>query len=74
VTERFYLWLSTWETPGQIVILENEEIEENTAVLVDPVQFSGRNNEGRAGFYPVSVTPRSPIAPSARQSGDGEGA
>lgn len=73
VTERFYSWLSTWETPGQIVILENEEIEEDTAVHIDPVQFSGRNTEGRAGFYPVSFTPRPLIAPSAQPAGNKKG-
>ena len=69
VTERFYSWLSTWETPGQIVVLENEEIEDDTAILIDPVQFSGRNNVGRAGFYPVSLAPRPPIAPSTSPPG-----
>lgn len=52
VTENFYVWLSTWNGPGQIVILENEKINDVTAAVLQPIQFSGVNDQGRPGFYP----------------------
>lgn len=52
VTENFYVWLSTWNGPGQIVILENEKINDATAAVLQPIQFSGVNDQGRPGFYP----------------------
>jgi hypothetical protein len=55
VTQRFYSWLAKWSGPGQIVILENERIDVTTAAVLQPVQFTGLNTEGRAGFYPRSV-------------------
>lgn len=58
VTEKFYAWLSTWNGPGQIVILENEDIKDDTAVVLKPIQFTGINDEGRPGFYLKSI-PRS---------------
>lgn len=62
VTQRFYSWLAKWSGPGQIVILENEEIDPSTTALLQPVQFTGLNTEGRAGFYPRSVPkPPDPI-------------
>jgi rubrerythrin len=60
VVNRFYAWLSTWEGPGQIIVLENEEIDQVTAVQLNPVQFSGRAGEGRQGFYPALQMRRSP--------------
>ena len=59
ITQRFYSWLATWSGPGQVVILENEEIDSSTSALLQPVQFTGLNTEGRAGFYPRSV-PKAP--------------
>jgi hypothetical protein len=53
VTEKFYGWLSNWTGPGQIVILENEEIRADTAKLLQPIQFSGVDGIGRIGFYPA---------------------
>jgi hypothetical protein len=55
VTQRFYSWLGTWNGPGQIVILENEKIDPSTAGVLQPVQFTGLNTEGRPGFYPKSI-------------------
>jgi hypothetical protein len=53
VTERFYSWLARWNGPGQLVILENERIRSETAVLLSPIQFTGLGDDGRAGFYPI---------------------
>jgi hypothetical protein len=69
VTQRFYSWLATWGGPGQIVILENEKIDPATAAALQPLQFTGLNDNGRPGFYPKSVPkaadsadiPRSPL-------------
>ena len=61
VTQRFYSWLATWEGPGQIVILENEKIDPVTAAVLQPLQFTGVNNDGRPGFYPKSL-PKPPEA------------
>ncbi|MBI3713376.1 MAG: hypothetical protein HY253_10510 [Burkholderiales bacterium] len=52
VTDNFYSWLSQWNGPGQIVILENEKILDATAKVLAPIQFSGVNGSGRTGFYP----------------------
>lgn len=54
VTENFYSWLSSWNGPGQIVILENEKISDTTALALQPIQFTGVNGKGRPGFYPKS--------------------
>jgi hypothetical protein len=54
VTDHFYAWLAKWSGPGQIVILENQEIKEDSKALLDPVEFVGDGgDEGRRGFYPV---------------------
>ncbi|WP_312513220.1 hypothetical protein [Stutzerimonas nitrititolerans] len=52
VRESFYDWLSKWQGPGQIIVLENEPILESTANQLLPIEFSGSIFEGRAGFYP----------------------
>lgn len=55
VTNRFYNWLCKRDTKGQIVILENEEIQEPAKSILKPVEFIGEGDgEGRKGFYPVS--------------------
>lgn len=54
VTSRFYNWLSMRDAPGQIVILENEEIQEPARSILNPLEFIGEGSgEGRRGFYPV---------------------
>lgn len=57
VKDNFYTWLAAWTGPGQIIILENEKISDETAKLLEPIQFTRRNDEGRAGFYLKSVEP-----------------
>jgi hypothetical protein len=53
VTDRFYAWLSKWEGPGQLIILENQEIKIESSVLLKPLEFVGDGDEdGRGGFYP----------------------
>ncbi len=52
VTDRFYAWMATWAGPGQVIILENQDIRAETAAMLDPLEFSGVQGEGRAGFYP----------------------
>jgi hypothetical protein len=57
LTDRFYEWLSTWSGPGQIVVVENEKIRAATANVLKPVEFTRRNDVGRAGFYLKSEVP-----------------
>ncbi len=52
VRESFYEWLSKWEGPGQVVVLENEPIQDSTAIRLKPIVFTGLALEGRTGFYP----------------------
>ncbi|WP_174825356.1 hypothetical protein [Paraburkholderia madseniana] len=61
LTDRFYAWLSTWGGPGQIVVAENEKIHAATADVLKPVEFTRRNDSGRAGFYLKSVVPMQPV-------------
>ena len=55
VTDNFYAWLSSWNGPGQVVILENEKIRDETAKLLVPIEFTGLLGTGRAGFYPERI-------------------
>ena len=53
VTERFYAWLAKWQGPGQLVILENQEIKDDSKAVLEPLEFVGDGDEdGRRGFYP----------------------
>jgi hypothetical protein len=57
VTDRFYAWLAKWEGPGQLLILENQEIKDDAKVLLTPLEFIGDGDEdGRRGFYPAAQT------------------
>lgn len=60
VTEKFYSWLSNWNGPGQIVILENEEIQDDMAAVLQPIQFTGPYGDGRSGFYPKKISHPAP--------------
>ncbi|CAG9164515.1 hypothetical protein [Cupriavidus pampae] len=65
LTEKFYGWLSTWDGPGQIVVAENEKIDADVAAVLNPIEFTRRNDQGRAGFYltstmPLGATPEAP--------------
>lgn len=54
VTDRFYEWLAGWSGPGQVIILENQEIKGTAKELLNPTEFVGdAGSEGRLGFYPV---------------------
>lgn len=57
LTDRFYAWLAVWSGPGQIVVAENEKIQFETAGVLKPIEFTRRNDLGRAGFYLKSVAP-----------------
>lgn len=53
VTDRFYAWLAKWEGPGQLIILENQEIKLEAKASLNPLEFVGDGDEdGRQGFYP----------------------
>ena len=53
VTDRFYAWLAKWQGPGQLVILENQEIKDDSKAVLEPLEFVGDGDEdGRRGFYP----------------------
>ena len=53
VTDRFYAWLAKWKGPGQLIILENQEIKSDSSKLLEPLEFVGDGDgDGRQGFYP----------------------
>jgi rubrerythrin len=53
VTDRFYAWLAEWRGPGQVIILENQEIASHAKTSLEPTEFVGNEgDEGRPGFYP----------------------
>lgn len=53
VTDRFYEWLAKWQGPGQLLILENQEIKDDAKAVLKPLEFTGDGDEdGRRGFYP----------------------
>ena len=60
VAQRFYSWLADWQGPGQITVLENEKIATATAIRLNAIQFTRRNDLGRAGFYWESADPLKP--------------
>jgi hypothetical protein len=70
VTENFYSWLSYWKGPGQIVVLENQEISNELATAIGAIQFSGVNGVGRTGFYPLTI--HTPIVSSLPDEDDQE--
>jgi hypothetical protein len=59
VNTSFYAWLSRFQGPGQIVVLENEAVDPVTARALDTIEFTDDYTRGRQGFYP----PRPQIAP-----------
>jgi hypothetical protein len=52
VKDSFYSWLSSWNGPGQVIVLENEPVNAATAKVLRPIEFSGVLGVGRKGFYP----------------------
>lgn len=59
VNTSFYAWLSRFQGPGQIVVLENEAVDPVTARALDAIEFTDDYTHGRQGFYP----PRPQISP-----------
>jgi hypothetical protein len=53
LTDHFYDWMAKWQGPGQVVILENQEIQPTDRAAIDPVEFTGVVGDGRPGFYPA---------------------
>lgn len=52
IRDSFYSWLASRQQHGQVIVLENELIDNETSVSLKPIQFSGSSNIGRFGFYP----------------------
>ena len=67
VNASFYSWLSRFEGPGQIIVLENEAVDPATARALNAIQFTDDYAHGRQGFYP----PRTVIAPPPGPAIDG---
>jgi len=65
VKESFYVWLSQWSGPGQVVVLENEPVDPAVAAVLQATEFTDSFAEGRQGFYPprfgMESSPRPPI-------------
>jgi len=59
VNASFYGWLSRFEGPGQIIVLENEAVDPATAHTLNAIEFTDDHAHGRQGFYP----PRPLITP-----------
>ncbi|WP_426683528.1 hypothetical protein ABFU84_02190 [Xanthomonas translucens pv. undulosa] len=64
VNTSFYTWLSRFQGPGQIVVLENEAVDPVTARALHAIEFTDDYTRGRQGFYP----PRPKTAPQPRPS------
>ncbi len=52
VADKFYNWMADWRGPGQLVILENEEPNEDALSQIPHTLFAGPHGDGRRGFYP----------------------
>ena len=66
VNASFYRWLSLFNGPGQVIVLENEAVDLATARALDAIEFTDDYNRGRQGFYP----PRQVIAPPPSSASD----
>lgn len=69
VNTSFYSWLSRFEGPGQIVVLENETVDSVTARALDAIEFTDDYTRGRQGFYPPRPTN---VPPPERSDGAAE--
>ena len=56
VNDRFYSWLSRFEGPGQVIVLENEEVDAAMAAALNAIEFTDDYAQGRQGFYPPRPT------------------
>lgn len=52
VNESFYSWLSRWDGPGQVIVLENEAVDPAVAAVLQAIEFTDSHTHGRQGFYP----------------------
>lgn len=51
VNESFYRWLSRWNGPGQVIVLENEAVDPAVARVLKAIEFTDSHTHGRQGFY-----------------------
>lgn len=51
VADNFYIWLSEYELKGQIIIIENDVPPEPVKSKMNFIEFTGRKNDQRFGFY-----------------------
>lgn len=65
VNDRFYNWLSRFEGPGQVIVLENEEVDAAMAAALNAIEFTDDYSQGRQGFYPPRPTIAAPSPPPA---------
>lgn len=55
VKDRFYAWLAERVTPGQVIVLENEEPDDKITPFLNVTEFVGIGEAvGRPGFFPAS--------------------
>lgn len=64
VNASFYGWLSRFNGPGQIIVLENEAVDPATARALGAVEFTDDYTRGRQGFYPPRPVIVPPTAPT----------
>lgn len=51
VADNFYIWLSQYELKGQIIIIENDIPPKAVKSQMNFIEFTGRMNDQRFGFY-----------------------
>ncbi|MCQ4163853.1 hypothetical protein [Tahibacter harae] len=74
VNESFYRWLSRWDGPGQIIVLENEVVDPVIARMLKAIEFTDSHTHGRQGFYPPRpslLTLQPPALPAQASDTDG---
>ncbi|MCE3607780.1 hypothetical protein LXA47_29890, partial [Massilia sp. P8910] len=68
VNASFYSWLSLFNGPGQIIVLENEAVDPVTASALSAIEFTDDYAHGRQGFYPPRSVLTPPPAPASDSS------
>lgn len=51
VADNFYIWLSEYDFKGQIIIIENDVPPETVKSKLNYIEFTGRKDHKRFGFY-----------------------
>ncbi|MCY6411226.1 hypothetical protein QTA56_03610 [Acinetobacter sp. VNH17] len=51
VADNFYIWLSEYKLRGQIIIIENDVPPDTVKSQMNFIEFTGRKNDQRFGFY-----------------------